>query len=116
MAFRVYFLEDMLDFAVWADNESSSRYTPNFLAVHVFFFHDPEGLSHFLFSVGKQRKGQIILLLEFLLGFRCIRGDAKQHGAGFLNLFICVAEPASFHRSTRGIRPGIEEEDDGLAA
>jgi hypothetical protein len=31
-----------------------------------------------------------------------------------LNLFICVAEPASFNGSTRGVSPGIEKQDDSF--
>jgi hypothetical protein len=45
-----------------------------------------------------------------------IRRDAEQHGARFLNLSICVAEPARFYGSTGCVRLRIEEEDDDFAA
>ena len=44
-----------------------------------------------------------------------MRGDAKQHGAGLLNLFIGVAEPASFYGSTRGAGAGKKEQNHGLS-
>jgi hypothetical protein len=33
-----------------------------------------------------------------------------------LNLFICIAEPASFYGSTGGVGPWVKIKDDGLAA
>jgi hypothetical protein len=45
------------------------------------------------------------------LFFRCVGGDAEYHGAGLLYFFECVAEPARFYRSTRGVSFGIEEQN-----
>jgi hypothetical protein len=49
------------------------------------------------------------------LRFRSIWRDPKQHGARFLNLFICIAEPASFYGSTGSVRSRIEKKDDCFA-
>jgi len=115
MGIGLYLLEDVLDFAIRADYERGPGYSHHLLAVHVLFFHHAEGVRDLLFSVGEQGEGQILLLLKFLLRFWGIGGYAKQHGARLLNLFICVAEPASLDGSTGGIRPGIEKQNYRLA-
>ena len=116
MAVRLYFFEDVLDLALRADYKRGPGYAHYFLAVHVLFFHHAEGIGDLLFGVGEQGEGQILLFLKFLLRFWGIGGYAKQHGARLLNLFICVAEPASLYGSAGGIRPGIEEQDHCFAA
>ena len=107
--------EDVLDFAVGANDERGPGYSHDLLAIHVLFFHDAEGICDLLFGIGEQGKGQILLFLKFLLCFWGIRGYAKQHGARLLNLSICVAEPASLHGSTGGICPRIKEQNYRLA-
>ena len=116
MAVWLHIFEDMLDLAIGPDHESSPGHSHDLPAVHVLFFHHTEGIGDLLFGVGKQGKGQILLFLKFLLRFCSIRGYAKQHDAGLLNLFICVAEPASFNGSTRRVCPRIEEQNYRLAA
>ena len=116
MAVRLHVFEDVLDFAIGPDHEGSPGNAHYLFAIHVLFFHHAKGIGDLLFGVGEQREGQILLFLEFLLRFWRIRGYAKQHDARLLNLSICVAEPASFYRSTRGVRPWIEKQNDRLAA
>ncbi len=116
MPVRLHAFKDVLDLAIWSDHERRPGNTHHLLTVHVLFFHHAEGICDLLLGVGEQSEGQILLFLEFLLRFWRIRGYAKQHDARLLNLFICVAEPASFYRSTRGVRPGIEEQHDCFAA
>lgn len=116
MPIGLHVLENVLDLSLWADNEGSPRHAPDFLAVHVLIFHDPKGLCNFLVGIGQQRERQVFLILELLLRLRSIWGDAKQHGTGFLNLFIYIAEPASLNGSTGGVGSWVKIENDGLAA
>lgn len=81
-------LENVLDLSIRSDNESRSGNATDFLAVHVLLLHNPESLGHFLVRVRQQGKWQFLFFLEIFLRFWRIWGDAKQRGAGFLNLSI----------------------------
>ena len=116
MTVWLHVFEDVLDFAIGADYERGPGNAHDLLAIHVLFFHDAKGVGDLLFGVGEQGEGQILLFLKFLLRFWHIGGYAKQHDARLLNLFICVAEPASFYGSTGGIRSWIEEQNYRFAA
>src|SRR5215469_15126721 len=109
-------LENMLDFSVRPDDEGCAGDTHHLLAIHVLLFQNSKGDSDLLVGISQQREGQLLVFLEFLLRFGSIRRDAKQHGARLLNLFICVAEPASLYGSTWGIRPRIKKQNNGFAA
>ena len=92
------------------------RATPiTFLPYMLLFFHDAKSLRDFLVRVGQQREGQIVLLLKFLLRLRRVGRYAEQHRARLLHLFVCVAEPASFDRSTGSVGAGKKVENDGFA-
>jgi hypothetical protein len=57
-----------------------------------------------------------MVLLELFLRGRLVGGDAEDNRAGLLDFLECVAEPARFQRSTRGVRLGIKEEHHVFAA
>ena len=116
MALGLHIFEDVSNLSVGADDEGGPRNAHHLFAIHVFFLQNAEGLGDFLVGVGQQREWEVIVVGKSLLCFGRIRGDAKQHRAGLLNLTVCVAEPASFQRSARGVGAGIEEENHGLAA
>jgi len=116
MAVRLYLLENVLDLAVRTDYERRARHAHNLFAIHVLFLHDSERVRDFLLAVGEQAERQIVLFLKFLLGFRGIRGYPKQHHARLLHLFVCVAEPASFNRSSGSVGARKKVKHHGLAA
>jgi hypothetical protein len=116
VAFGLDLFENVLDFAVWGDDERGPSNTPDFFPVHVLFFHHTEGFGNFLVGIGEEGEGQMLLFFKFLLGFGRIGGDAEQHDAGLLNLRICVAEPARFYGSAGSIGSRVKEQNDGLAA
>ena len=116
MTLRIHLLKDVLNLAVRTDDEGGACDSPDLFALHIFFFHHAEGLGHFLVGIGEQAEWQVKFLLKFLLRFRSVGGDAEQHGASLLHLLVCVAEPASFNGSTRGVGARIKIEDHGLAA
>src|ERR1700722_227543 len=116
MALGLYFLEDVLDLAIWTDHERGSRHTPDLLAIHVLLLHYAERIGDVLVSIGEEREGEAELVSKLFLIFRRVRGYAEQHGAGFLNLLIRVAELAGLDGASWSIGAGIEEEHHRFAA
>ena len=116
VAVGLHVLEDVGDFAVGADEEGGTGDALHLLAVHVLLFDHAELVGDGLIFVGQERVRQLVLVLELLLGGRCIGGDAEYRDSGPGKLAVCVAEPARFYGSTGGIGFRIEEEDDRFAA
>lgn len=116
MAFGLYFGKDVLDLAIGSDYECSAGDPHDFLAIHVFFLDDAVGFGDFLVGIGQERKGELELILEFLLRFRSIRRNAEEDGAGFLNLLVGVAEGAGLDGASGSIGARVEVEDDNFAA
>jgi len=112
---RFHFVKHVGNLSVRADDKGSALYPHHLLAIHVLLFHDAESVGHLLVGVRKQGVGQVVLLLELFLPLRRIGGDAQNHGPGFLQLTVCVAEPARFDGSTGGVRLGKEEQHHGPA-
>jgi len=57
VAFGLYAGEDLLDFAIFTDDERRARHAHHLLAVHVLFFHDAIGFGNLLIDVAQQREG-----------------------------------------------------------
>ena len=110
MAFGFDLAEDVGDLAVVADEERCALDAHDLLAVHVLLFDHAEGVADLLVGVGEQSEGEIVLLLELLLGFGFIGGDAENDEAGLLEFCVRVAEPARFNRSTGSVCFGVEEQ------
>ena len=111
MALRFYFWEDAGDLSFFVDEECCAFNAHIFFTVHAFLFPDAEGFAELLVGIGEQVVGQIVFLFELFLFGRVISRNAKDDCAGFLDLFECVAEPARFQGSTRGVGFGIKEQD-----
>src|SRR5882724_8390017 len=109
VSFGLYFVEDVLDLPIRADDESGARHSHHLLPVHVFLLDHVIGATHFLLGIAQQRERQAVLFLEFLLRFRRIRRDTQQHGAGILHLSIGIAELAGLDGAARSIGAGIEK-------
>jgi len=116
VAFGLYFVEDVLDFAVRTDNKSGPHHAHHFLSVHVLFLVHVKGPANFLIGIGQQRERQFVLLLKFLLRAWSIRRDAQQHGAGILHLSIGVAELAGLDGAAGSIGSRIKIEHDVFSA
>jgi hypothetical protein len=115
VAFGFYLGEDAGDLAFTVDNEGGALDPQELLAVHALLFHDAVSGADFLVGVGEERVGKVVLLLEFLLLFRAVGGDAEYDSAGLEYLLECVAEPARFYRSTGSVGLGIKEQNHVLA-
>jgi len=116
MAFRLDGREDVGNLTLGADKERSAHDAHDLLSIHVFLFQHVKLLSDFFFVVGQQGVRQGLLFLKLELRLWSIRRDAEDDQPGFLQLGICVAEPARLQRSTGGVGFGIEEQDDILAS
>ena len=116
VAVGLYVLEDVGDLAVRADEEGGPGDAHHLFAIHVLLLDDAELVGNGLVLVGEEGVGQLVLVLELLLGGGCVGGDADYGDPGPGKLAVCVAEPARFYGSTGGIGFRIEEEDDRFAA
>ena len=88
MAVGLYLFKNMLDLAVGADDERCSGDAFYFLSIHYLLFHNIVANRDFPVCVRQQGEGQAFLVGKLSLRIGGIRGDAKQRGAGLLNLFI----------------------------
>ena len=116
VALGLHVLEDVDDFAVGSDQESGTGNAHHLFAIHILFLDHTKLVRNRFILISKERVGQIVLVLELLLGCRRIGGDAKYGYAGPGEFAICVAEPARFYRSTGCVGLGVEEQDHGFAA
>ncbi len=103
MAFGLHFGKNADDFAVGADYECGALNAHHFLAVQIFFFNYAVGTRDLFARIGKQGVREIVFFLEFLLLVGRVPRNAQDYGAGLLQLFVCVAEPARFNGSAGGI-------------
>ena len=115
MPFGLHVVEDVLDLAIGADNEGGARDAHHLAAVQILLYQDAELVRDLLVRVGKQCEGQVVIILEFLLCSGGIARNADHDCARFLDLFVCVAEPARFFGSTRSVGFWIEKKNNGLA-
>ena len=115
MPFRLHVIEDVCDFSLRIDDESRTRDSFHLFPIHVFFFDYAESFTDFLVGVGQQLVGQAVLILKLFLGLRRVGRDPEDYGAGFLQLFVSVAEPARFNGSAGSVRLGKEEQNHSLA-
>ena len=115
MAFGLHLGKDVLNLAVVADDESGPGNAHDFLSVHILLLPDSKGLGGFLVGIGEQGEGKAVLVLEFLLCLRRVGRNSEDDRAGFLNLLVGIAEPASFYGSAGSVGTRKEIEDDGLA-
>ena len=103
MALGLHFGKNADDLAVGADYECGALNAHHFLAVHIFFFHYAVGTRDLFTRIGKQGVREIVFFLEFLLLVGRVPRNAQDYGAGLLQFFVCVAEPARFNCSAGGI-------------
>src|SRR3984893_17815403 len=97
--FCFYVIEDVLDLAVGAYDESCSRDAFHFLAVHVFLFDHAEQVGNFLLRIGQQGERQTELVLKLLLRGCCVRRNSEQHHACLLDCWKAIAKTARFLRA-----------------
>jgi hypothetical protein len=116
VSFGFHIVEDVLDLSLGTDHECGARDPLHNFAVHVFVLDYAESAADLFVRIGKQSVWQVVLVLKFLLLLGTIGRDAQHGRSRFLNLIVCVAEPARFFRSTRGVGLGKEKEHDRFAA
>ncbi len=115
VAIWFHVFKDLKDLATGADQESGPRDPHHLLAIHIFFFDHAVSIADSLVFIGKQGIRQFVFFLELLLFGGVISRYPQDRHPGFLQLCECVAEPARFYGSTRGIGFGVEEQHHRLS-
>ena len=109
VAVGLHVLENVGDFGVRSDKESSAGDAHHLFAIHILFLDHTKLVRNRFILISKERVGQLVLVFELLLGGGSIGGDAEYGNASPGEFAICVAEPARFYRSTGCIGLGVEE-------
>ena len=68
-----------------------------------------------MIGIGKQGKAQIVIVIEFSLGFRWIRTDSEDRYVLAIQDFKCVPHTFCLGGSTGGIGLGIEKKEKFLS-
>ena len=116
MPIRLHVVKDVGNLAIRADHKCGSCDSFHFSAIHIFFFDHAKGFADLLISIGQQGVGQVIFVLEFLLGLRRVGRDPKDDRAGFLQILVCVTEPGRLNSSAGCIGFGKEKQNDCFTA
>ena len=116
VAVGFHIFEDVADLAVRSDQERGSCDSHHLLAVHVLFLQYTELVDDGFILVGEKGVRKFILIFELLLSRGGVGGDAEDSDSGLGEFAVCVAEPARFYGSTRGVGLRIEEQYHGFAA
>jgi hypothetical protein len=111
----LHFVEDMMDLSIRPDHKRHARNAFEDSPIHGFVFNHAEGIADFLVGIGKQRVGEMVLVLKLFLFFDGIGGNTEDYGARLLDLAVCVAEPARFFRSAGSVGFGIEKKHHSFA-
>src|SRR5882672_7770501 len=115
VTFGFYLFEDMDKALVGADEVGGSLYAFDELAVHVLGLDEIVAIDELHVGVGQEIVGQVVFVLELLLVFDGVSGDAEYDDTGLLELLEGVAKAAGFDGAAGSVGAGVEEEDDGLA-
>jgi hypothetical protein len=116
MAIGFHLVEHVLDLALGTDQERSPLDAQCRLAIHILFFDHVVGVANLFVHIGKQRKGKIVFLLEFVLLFGRIGRYAEDYRIDPLEIREAFAELASLDGSARGVGFGEKVEDNVLSA
>jgi hypothetical protein len=115
VAFRSDLFKDVDEALVGADEVGGAFDSFDELAVHVLGLDEVVAVDEQHVGVGEEIVGEIVFVLEFLLVFDSVAGDAENDDARLLELLESVAEAAGFDGAAGGVGARVEEEDYGLA-
>jgi hypothetical protein len=110
MAFRLHFVEDVLNLSIRTDDESRPRHAHDFLAIHILFLNNSEGFADFLAGIAQQGERQAELFLELFLVFGLVGRNSEQYRSGFLHLLIRIAELTDLDGAAGSVGSRIKEE------
>ena len=110
MVFRLDFLwkKNLFYCAIGAQDERGAKHAHVFSAVHGFLSPRTHELRQLFLRVGNQGEGQIVLFDELLVARGAVGTDTYNFVAGFLELFVIVAQAASLCRAAARVVLGIE--------
>lgn len=87
-------LEDIVEFALFIDNERRALDAHEFPAVQRFFFPHAVGLQHGFLFIAEQGEIEIELFHKLLVRVHGISADPQHHGAAGVNFIQAVTKGA----------------------
>ena len=115
MALRLHIFEYVNKLAVGADEKCRAGDTGYGLTVHCLISKKIEVLDECLVCISEERVLYVVLVGKLLLRLDCVTRDAKDDGAGLLQLGKLIAKAASFDGATWRVGTRVEEKNDGRA-
>jgi hypothetical protein len=108
--------KDFQQLLIGPNEECGPLNTYHFLAIHVLFLENIKLFADYFVYICKERVGQVVLLLEFLLRLGCVARDTQNDSPGLLYLLEYITKAAGFDGAAGSVSPGIEEKHNRLAA
>lgn len=106
---RVYFADDVLDFAFFINDNRGPDNAHVFFTVHRFFAPSAELLDDLVSGIGDKGEWEFEFGDEFLVTGSGVGTDTDNFKAVFTQQRIVVTEVAGFCRTTWGVVLGVEE-------
>src|SRR5437868_11800683 len=94
-----HLVPDLTHDAIFIDEEGLAVDTHERRAVHVFLFPDAIKLGNGSMGIGKQSKGETVLVRKFSMGLDIISTDTQYDNTTFLHLVIGITKAASLFRT-----------------
>jgi len=114
VAFDLHFRKDMTDLSVPPDNVGGAHDSHRLPAIQILFLPDPVGFKHFVGSIARQRKVQLVLVAELLQDFDGVPTGSQDDRIELVQFIFGVTELVCLAGSTGGIGFGKEEKNDAL--
>lgn len=112
MAFGFDVFEDVDQALVGPDEIRGPLYAFDQLSVHILRLDEIVTIDEGHLFIGKKIVGEVVLVLELLLRFDGVAGDAEHDDAFLLELLEGVTEAAGLDGAAGSISARIEEEHD----
>src|SRR6266700_6411341 len=106
-----HLVPDLTHDAIFIDQEGLAVYAHERRAVHVFLFPDAIELGNSSIGIGKQSKGETVLVSKFLMGPDIISADTQHDDTTLLHNAVGITESASLLGTARRVIFWIEIQD-----
>lgn len=114
MTFGFYWIPNLFDFPVWANQERAANNSLVGLAHELLGAPSAIRFDHLVSRIAEQRKIQFLFGLETLQQFHGIRAGAENDHAALVKFRFCVTKLGRLDRSTRSICFRKEKDKDAL--
>src|SRR5437763_12726318 len=108
-------MPDLAHNAILIDQKGLADYTHERRPIHVFLFPDTIELGNSSIGIGKQSKGEAILVSKFLMGLDIISAHTQHNDTTLLHNTVRITESASLLRTARRVIFWIEIQDNSTS-